>query len=306
MLHDLPAVRTMRAVLWHIQSEQSPIYRAAWRPSRVWFSPSWLMLLLLLSIPLLRLFEVQSGVPFFIYRDQALIGFSLFGAALISLTPYSLMAALSAAGIARLRVAQTWEMFLLTPSAPNEVVTACAAAALRPQWRLILGMCLLGAVFGALAALAAALGLAVKGEWIWMGVLALLGVLCVPYGRLQESALCLLLGVQLSDSAPRIAFTLGTLSGMAVRLALPIATLALSGQAEGLSALIAEGARLTDVLPTNVTLLATVTLIIMALLLGEFALIAFLPSLPTAFAALLIFTLRGRLVRWLVRRAEAI
>lgn len=296
----------MRAVLWHIQSEQSPIYRAAWRPSRVWLSPSWLMLLLLLSIPLVRLFEVQSGVPFFIYRDQALIGFGLLGTALISLLPYSLLAALPAAGIARLRLVQTWEMFLLTPSAPNEVVTACAAAALRPQWRLILGLGLLGAVFGVLAAVAAAFGLAAKGEVIWAGVLALLGVLCMPYARLQESAICLLIGVQVSDNAPRLAFILGTLSGMAARLALPILALGLSGQAEGLSALIAEGIRLTDLLPTNVTLLATVTVICMALLLGEFALIAFLPSLPTAVAALLIFTLRGRLSRWLVQRAESI
>lgn len=305
MLHDLPALRTLRAVLWHIQSEQSPIYRAAWRPSRVWVSPSWL-LLLLLSIPLLRLLEVQSGVPFFIYRDQALIGFALLGTALISLMPYSLLAALPAAGIARLRLVQTWDMFLLTPSAPNEVVTACAAAALRPQWRLILGLGLLGAVFGALAAVAAAFGLAAKGEVIWAGVLVLLGVLCVPYARLQESAICLLIGVQVSDNTPRVAFMLGALSGMAARLALPIIALALSGQAEGLSALIAEGARLTDVLPTNVMLLATVTVITMALLLGEFALIAFLPSLPTALAALLVFTLRGRLVHWLVQRAESI
>lgn len=306
MLRDLPALRTMRAVLWHIQSEQSPIYRAAWRSRRVWLSPSWLMLLLLLSIPLVRLFEVQSGVPFFIYRDQALIGFGLLGTALISLLPYSLLAALPAAGIARLRLVQTWEMFLLTPSAPNEVVTACAAAALRPQWRLILGLGLLGAVFGVLAAVAAAFGLAAKGEVIWAGVLALLGVLCMPYARLQESAICLLIGVQVSDNAPRLAFILGTLSGMAARLALPILALGLSGQAEGLSALIAEGIRLTDLLPTNVTLLATVTVICMALLLGEFALIAFLPSLPTAVAALLIFTLRGRLSRWLVQRAESI
>ncbi|PJF34116.1 MAG: hypothetical protein CUN49_16910, partial [Candidatus Thermofonsia Clade 1 bacterium] len=115
------AWRLLRTILWHIQSERSPIYRAAWRPSRFQLPISWLYLLLLLSIPLLRLVELSSGVPLFIYRDQALVAISVLGAAAVSLAPYGLLAALSALGIARLRSAQAWDMFLLTPSEPYEV-----------------------------------------------------------------------------------------------------------------------------------------------------------------------------------------
>lgn len=296
-MRDLIALRLLRAILQHIQSEQSPIYRAAWRPSRFRLPLSWLYLMLLLSIPLLRLLEIGSGVPFFVYRDQALITVALFGAALISLMPYGMLAALTASGIARQRLAQTWDMFLLTPAEPYEVITATAAAALRPQWRIVLGSLLLGALFGVGTALVGALGLAASGTWLW--AIALLGIgALLPYIRLQEAALSVLLGVRLSAVAPRSAFVLGVLLGMALRLATPVLAILLSGQAEGLAALSTTLVRLTDVLPSNAPLLASALVVGMALLAGELALIAFAPSPLSAMLALLAIGART----WLVCR----
>jgi hypothetical protein len=303
-VRDLIALRLMRTILWHIQSEQSPIYRAAWRPSRFQLPISWIYLLLLLSIPLLRLFEIGSGVPFFVYRDQALVVVALFGIALISFAPYGMLAALTAAGIARQRLAQTWDMFLLTPAEPYEVITATAAAALRPQWRAVLGGLLLGALFGVGAAAAGALGLAAGGAWLW--AISLLGASAlVPYIRLQEAALSVLLGVRLSAMAPRSAFVLGMMLGMALRLVTPVLAILLSGQAEGLAALSTELVRLSDVLPSNAPLIAAALVIGMALLSGELALIAFAPSPFSVLLALLLIGARAWLVRQLALREEA-
>lgn len=301
---DLIAFRLLRAVLWHIQSEQSPIYRAAWRPSRFQLPVGLIYLLLLLSIPLLRLLEIGSGVPFFIFRDQALVVVSVFAAALISLAPYGLLSALTAAGIARLRLTQTWDMFLLTPAEAHEVITAVTAASIRPQWRAILGGLLLGALLGAGAALLAALGLALRNDWLWAALLIGLGALAV-YARVQEAALSLLIGERLSYVALRGTFVLGMLVGIGLRLALPVMALLLGGNAEGLGALSAEIVRLADVLPSNAALISAALAVIMALLLGEFALVAFVPSPLSAFAAIAIFMARGCLVRHLARREES-
>ncbi len=303
-MKDWLALRLLRAVLWHIQSEQSPIYRAAWRPSRFQLPVGWIYLLLLLSIPLLRLLELGSGVPFFIYRDQALAVVGVGGVALISLLPYALLTAPTAAGIARLRLTQTWDMFLLTPSESHEVITAVTAASIRPQWRAILGGLLLNALLSAGAALAAALGLALRGDWLWAALLVGLSALVV-YARLQEAALSLLSGAPLGYLAPRAAFVLGMLFGIGLRLASPLVALLLGGNAEGLGALSAEIVRLADVLPGNAALIGAALVVVMALLLGEFALIAFVPSPLSAAAALAVFVARGYLVRRWAARAES-
>jgi hypothetical protein len=298
------AWRLLYAVLRHIQSERSPIYRAAWRPSRFQLPISWLYLLLLLSIPLLRLIEVSSGVPLFIYRDQALVAISVLGAAAVSLAPYGLLAALSALGIARLRSAQAWDMFLLTPSEPYEVITATAAASVRPQWRAILGSGLLGILLGLMAAVAAALGLMAREAWLWAIVLLGCGAL-LPYMRLQEAALSLLIGVQLSHGAPRSAFILGMMSGIALRLAMSALALLLGGEAHGLAVLSAEIVRLADILPSNAALIGSGLAVVMALLLGEIALIVFAPNALSALTVLLIFFVRSVLVRQLALRQES-
>jgi len=303
-VRDSIALRLMRTILWHIQSERSPIYRAAWRPSRFQLPISWIYLLLLLSVPLLRLFEVSSGVPFFIYRDQALVAAALFGVALVSFVPYGMLAALTAEGIAQQRLAQTWDMFLLTPAEPYEVITATAAAALRPRWRAVLSGLLLGALFGAGAAAAGALGLAASGAWLW-AILLLGGSALVPYIRLQEAALSVLLGVRLSAMAPRSAFVLGMMLGMALRLVAPVLAILLSGQAEGLAALSAELARLSGALPSNAPLIAAALVASMALLSGELALIAFAPSPFSVLFALLLTGARTWLVRQLALREQA-
>ncbi|MCS6871220.1 MAG: hypothetical protein RML95_00920 [Anaerolineae bacterium] len=303
-MKDLVALRLLRAVIWHIQSERSPIYRAAWRPSRLRIPFGLIYLLLLLSFPLLRLLEMSSGVPFFIYRDQALISVGLVSAALISLLPYGTLTALTASGLSRLRLAQTWDMFLLTPAESHEVLTAVTAASIRPQWRAILGGLLLSALSSIGTAVVAALSLAANGAWLWA---TLLIVLCMPlmYARIQEVALSLLVGRRLSYVAPRSAFVLGMMSGIAVRLAVAVLALLLSGAAEGMAALSAEIVRLADILPSNAMLVGSALAISMALLMGEFALIALAPNLLSLLVALTIFGIRSALVRQLAQRTES-
>ncbi len=172
------AWRLLYAVLRHIQSERSPIYRAAWRPSRFQLPISWLYLLLLLSIPLLRLIEVSSGVPLFIYRDQALVAISVLGAAAVSPSAVWPASGAERLGHCAAALGQAWDMFLLTPSEPYEVITATAAASVRPQWRAILGSGLLGILLGLMAAVAAALGLMAREAWLWAIVLLGCGAPC--------------------------------------------------------------------------------------------------------------------------------
>ncbi|MFQ3536049.1 MAG: hypothetical protein SNJ58_09230 [Aggregatilineales bacterium] len=304
-MKDLIALRLLRAVLWHIQSERSPVYRAVWRPSRFQMPIGWIYLLLLLSIPLLRLLEIGSGVPFFVYRDQALVVVGVFGAALISLMPYGLLSALTAAGIARLRLTQTWDMFLLAPAETYEVITAVTAAAARPQWRAILGSLLLNGLFSFGAAMIGVLGLVLRSEWLWAALLLVLCALPI-YARLQEAALSLLIGRRLSYIAPRGAFVLGMMVGLTLRLALPVAALFLGGEAAGLGALSAAIVRLADVLPSNAALVGAALTIVMALLLGEFALIIFVPGPLSPFVALAVFMARSQLVRHLAAREEQV
>ncbi|MCC7207761.1 MAG: hypothetical protein IT323_10665 [Anaerolineae bacterium] len=290
----------VRALARHILSEAHPVYRAARRapeasPLRL---PGWaynaLLATLLLTGAILVYIERTSGAPLSDYRAEGLALALIVGSVLLSLAWVAPLAALAGQGLARELRLQTWDLLLVTPQPPGDVLLARAAGSARGVWSLAVGSAVLAALIVPAIALPAVL-LTAAGLTPWTVALAGLGAFLFVAERVQEIALAVLIGVHsgLQGKRPRVAFWLGLAGGVSVRLA----SMALTLFVASLAAF--EGTALYGLPPA----LAVSLWAGLAALGGPLVLLAALPGLPTLALVVGVLIAREALVRALFAAA---
>ncbi|GAB4544295.1 MAG: hypothetical protein OHK0023_00880 [Anaerolineae bacterium] len=296
-MNTLPSLRLIRRLIDHIQSEANPIYHAPYHPPRVRLpNPIFGLLILLVA---LQIIEMQSRAPLWLYRDPVIAFGAVFTVMAMVLVPSALIGAFAAHAIATEQAAQRWDSLLLTTSADEEVLLVRAATGVRAAWLFVTGMRYVLIAAACLASLASAVSL-LMGEFglIWAIVTLGAGCIGVGFSRTAENALAVEAGSAVGSAPPRLAFSLGAMLGILVRLSVVLLVLVVAGEGVGLLALADALIRDWQVYPEYRALVAVSLRLVVVFLMGEWSLVALSPSLPSLMAALWICL--GR--EWLVGR----
>ena len=138
---------------------------------------------------------------------------------------------LAGQGISRELRNQTWDLLLLTPSTPDDVLLARAAGSVRTVWSLAAGSAVLAALLIAGIAIPA-IALTSSGLTPWTFLLVALAALVFVAERVQEFALALLIGIHSGRAAgrARLTFWLGLAGGLLMRLVPAVLTLLLASE----------------------------------------------------------------------------
>jgi hypothetical protein len=285
----------VRALMFYIQSESSPVYRAARAPSFprlfspvVWFRP--VLFILLISSAVLFVVDRYGIIPLATYRAEALAVLTIAACALLSLAWTVPLAALAGQGLAREQMLRTWDVLLTTPQPRDRLLIIEAAAAIRQVWLLVIGALVLATVIG--AGIGGAL-IVVRGGDLGVLVipLAVAGIGLMVAERVQEVALAVMLGILagLQRGTRWGVLLYGAAAGLIVRLALVIMVLALT-----------PGPALAEPVLAGTPQAFTVALWIgLAAVGGSVMLLAAVPGLPALLIVIALVILRETLVRLL-------
>ena len=289
----------VRALMFYIQSESSPVYRVArvtpfprlFNPA-IWFRPA--LFILLISAAVLFVVDRYGIIPLATYRAEALAVMTIAACALLSFAWTVPLAALAGQGLAREQVLRTWDVLLTTPQPRDRLLIIEAAAAIRHVWLLGIGALVLATIIG--AGIGGAL-IVVRGGDLGVLVipLAVAGIGLMVAERVQELALAVMLGILtgLRRSTQWGVLLYGAAAGLMLRLTLVVVVLALT-----------PGPALAEPVLAGTPQALTVALWIgLATLGGSVMLLAAAPGLPALLIVIALVILRETLVRLLFARS---
>jgi hypothetical protein len=205
-----------RALLYHIQSERSPVFRAEMRAVQTRGGAALFTLLVNLSI-----FGLLIGGVLVSALD-AVLGYDLrdnlfsagliiigFGISMVWVLPQTLLA-----GGRVTRVTEAYDVLRVTPLSAGEIALARAAAGVRRAWVFVVGAAVFGLV---LILLLGGVALSLRAGAL-MPLLLLLCVGLTAFERVQEISLATLVGLAVPMVSPSLTFLLGTAGGVLLRV----------------------------------------------------------------------------------------
>lgn len=215
-LYPLQTLRLLQQLMVFIEGESHPLYRVELkhRPHRYAVDYSELlgcaMFLLFLIIPLLTILETVLGIRSAAVNMVTSVGAVGILGILLSLSWTVPITVVAGSIVTRERTAQTWDILLLMPFSGETIMLAKAAAALRPIWRLLVGVTIIGTLLGIVFCTPIVVNLvATNTQSLILGLLAGgLSVVVIGYEHLQECILALLIGLLIAVSNPQLRFSL--------------------------------------------------------------------------------------------------
>lgn len=206
----------VRALMYHIQSERNPVFRAEGRqrPRRA----AYLGLFVNLGV-----FALLIGSAVIAYLDQG-GGFgareNIFGLLLVGGGfALSVMWTVPIAALAGGRVVQTTEVYdvlRVTPLSTHEILLARAAAAVRSIWAVAVGMAIFSLFVAAILGVPAA---AIRAhDPVLSAIVLVAGAAATLIERVQEIALAATIGLAAPLVSRSLSLMIGVLGGLLIRV----------------------------------------------------------------------------------------